>query len=266
MFTDHHLHTHFSHDSNEVLPNITAAARLRGLGGVVVTDHVDMPDWEDITYVYNPRRDEVYAEVELARELNPDLYIGFGVELGNELFDPARARETLGDSRLDFVIGSMHTRTDGRDYHKLSYLSLDDCHRELARYCAELLDYCRSADFDVLGHLTYPLRYMLKAGYKPDFTLYRDAITECFKLLIERGKGLECNTSGLRKHMKETQPNAYWLKLFRSMGGEIVTLASDAHTAQEVGADFNEAAELLSLCGFDHVAVFKKRSPAFIKI
>lgn len=51
-------------------------------------------------------------------------------------------------------------------------------------------------DFDVVGHITYPLRYMANSGHRIDTKIFEEQISQLYKRIIERGKGIEINTSG----------------------------------------------------------------------
>ena len=47
------------------------------------------------------------------------------------------------------------------------------------------------------------------------------------------------------------------------MGGEIITIGSDAHTPEGIANGFNRAAEVLSECGFKYYTIFENRLPEF---
>lgn len=262
---DTHLHTTYSPDGKATVAEQARAASKAGLSGIVVTDHCDMQGWTDGT-PYDFRRDESYADIVRARAEHPDLYIGFGVELSDWRIDPALAKEVMSDPRVDFVIGSMHTLR-GTDFYCMNYTSPEQCDDLLAQYADELVGHCSGdGDFDSLGHLTYPLRYMLRDGFAPDFTKQRDAVAEVFRLLIDRGRALEINTSGLRQSMGCTLPDKYWLRLYRDLGGELITLGSDSHTAADTGSGIADAAELAKSLGFGYYCVYRARRPEHIKL
>ncbi len=99
--------------------------------------------------------------------------------------------------------------------------------------------------FDVLGHLTYPLRYIQgEQGISVDMTPFDEVIREIFTILISSGKGIEINTSGYRQKYGMPFPNLPYVKLFKEMGGEILSLGSDAHKAEDLGKGLHDSAEL----------------------
>ena len=95
---------------------------------------------------------------------------------------------------------------------------------------------------------------------------YMDIIDNILKALIERGKGIECNTSGLKYGLGHPHPYEEILRRYRALGGEILTVGSDANRQEEVGGYFKETAELLSACGFRYYTVFRERKPWFLKV
>ena len=52
----------------------------------------------------------------------------------------------------------------------------------------------------------------------------------------------------------------------KRLGGEIVTVGSDAHRPSAAAAAVREGYELLKNCGFDYVTVFRQRKPEFIRL
>ncbi len=262
MLIDAHTHSFYSPDGGQTVDELADAAEAAGLSGFVLTDHCDMQGWDGSPYDFC--REDSFADVHHARRDHPSLDIGWGVELSDWRIDPDRAAEVISDPRVDFVIGSMHT-LHGIDLSYINYPSNAYCELILQWYAAELIDHCRG-DFDSLGHLTYPLRYMQKAGFHPDFTKQRDAVAEVFRTLISRGISLEINTSGLRQGMGCTLPDGCWLRLYRDLGGEMITFGSDAHFSRDVGAGLADAAELAKSVGFRYNCVYRGRKPSMLPL
>ena len=85
--------------------------------------------------------------------------------------------------------------------------------------------------------------------------------------MIIKGKGIEINTSGLRNpKIKETFPSLKYVKMFRELGGEIISIGSDAHTVEDLGTGTLEGIKLAEEAGFRYIAYFKERKPNFLKI
>ena len=126
-----------------------------------------------------------------------------------------------------------------------------------------MLRLARWGKFSVLGHLTLPLRYINEnLGEELTFDGHFDQCREIFRALIESGCGIECNTN--RGH--QPLPDAPLLKLYREQGGEMITLGSDAHSAEYVGCCIRERQELLRQCGFRYFTTFEGGKPRFRKL
>ena len=110
---------------------------------------------------------------------------------------------------------------------------------------------------DTSSHLTYPVRYALRTGLDPDMRLFYPQFREIFKVLIENGKSLEVNTSGLRQNIGVTLPDYDIVRLYRECGGELITVGSDAHTKDALGYSIREAYSVLSDIGFKYITSFK---------
>ena len=104
------------------------------------------------------------------------------------------------------------------------------------RYIEEHFELAELGFFDVLGHLGYTKRYMKRRGFDIGLEGHEDRLRELFRLLIQNGKGIELNTSGLRDTTGSTFPEKHVLKLYREAGGEIITVGSDSHRTEDVGA------------------------------
>ena len=135
------------------------------------------------------------------------------------------------------------------------------------QYFEEIYKLCKWGKFDILSHLTYFLRY-IKGGYgiDVDTSRYDEIIAESFRVLIENGKGIEINTSGLRQNYGDTFPSLKYVKLFRDLGGELLSIGSDAHTIEDLGKGIADGAEMAKAAGFDRLVYFRKRKPYFINI
>jgi histidinol-phosphatase (PHP family) len=197
-----------------------------------------------------------------------DIKLLAGVELGQALQDEAMAEKILSMCGFDFVIGSLHNLKGFEDFAFLDYHITENAAPVLVgKYFNELLELAQWNKFDVLGHLTYPLRYIqgvMKISL--DMSSYEYIIDEILKIVIQNGKGIEINTSGLRQALGLTMPNKAIVKRYKDLGGEIITVGSDAHCTKDLGKGIADAYELLKECGFDHVCYFEQRKPMFIKI
>ena len=92
-----------------------------------------------------------------------------------------------------------------------------------------------------------------------------DELDAILKELIETGRGIEVNTSRM-KRLGLTNPKEEIIRRYKELGGEIITFGSDAHTPDCLGSCFKETGEMVKSCGLDYFAVYRKRKPSFYPI
>lgn len=277
---DCHTHTQFSVDSDADISEMIEKACRLGLSAYAVTDHCECNRWysekhypdEDTYRYYDFGRDfenSVSAVTGLKEKYDGKLNLICGVEMGQATHDFEIAEKIVSDSRVDFVIGSMHQLPKTEDFAFIDYekLSPQDIYGLAERYFLEINKLCKWGKFDVLGHLTYILRYLKgSAGIDLDITPFDEIIADSFKSLVEKGKGIEINTSGLRQKYGDVLPSLKYVKLFRELGGEALSIGSDAHTVEDLGSGISEGMEIAKAAGFEYLCYFKERKPNFIKI
>lgn len=278
--TDCHTHTQFSVDSDADISEMIEKACRLGLAAYAVTDHCECNRWyskehypDEDTYCYfgfgTHFENSVSAVTKLKEKYSGRLNLICGVEMGQATHDFGIAEKIVSDSRLDFVIGSMHQLPKTEDFAFIEYekLSRQDIYDLAERYFLEVNKLCKWGKFDVLGHLTYILRYIKgKAGIDLDISPFDETIADSFKALAENGKGIEINTSGFRQKYGDAFPSLKYVKMFRELGGEVLSIGSDAHTVADLGENVRDGAEIALEAGFEYLCYFKERKPNFVKI
>jgi histidinol-phosphatase (PHP family) len=56
------------------------------------------------------------------------------------------------------------------------------------------------------------------------------------------------------------------LRWYRELGGEILTLGSDAHSPDRLGAHFDTALEMARAAGFTRLARFERRQISWVEL
>ena len=100
----------------------------------------------------------------------------------------------------------------------------------------------------------------------PDLSCFSDLIDELLRTMIDKGIGLELNTSGLRQSIAQTMPPIEYFKRYKELGGELVTIGSDAHNISFIGSGIEKGMQMLQEVGFDYFAFYRERQPRMIKI
>ncbi len=265
---DLHVHSTCSPDAFDTMTDMAEAEWRTGVNVVCFTDHVDLSDYRtgDLDLNCFQWADMQAAHAQAKARWGDKIEILLGMELAGSNHYTEHASPIYETPGLDFIIGSIHNLYGTPDFYCLDFHDLAYCHKLIQQYLAECMDLAKLGYFDVMGHITYPLRYMRRGGLEIDFSDYYDELNQLFHLIIPQGKGIEINTSGLRSGMGETMPPLPILKLYREAGGEILTVGSDAHKVQDAGADIDAGYELARAAGFSYVTVFEARRPRFIHI
>ena len=264
---DLHTHCTLSFDGLSSAEDMVKRAAELGLAYYALTDHVDLGEHADPDF-------DLDATVSGAAEIIPALqkkYAGkltllYGVELGQITQDGETAGRLIAENGYDFVRGSLHNIRGMDDFYFLDYTKLD-VKALLGAYFEELLELAQTGGFDVMAHITYPLRYIVgEYGIDVDMHSYSGIIDDILTALIRGGRGIEINTSGLRQKLGKTMPDESIVKRYRELGGEILTIGSDAHCTDDLGKGIAEGIKIAKAAGFDNIAVFGKRIPYFVKI
>ena len=255
---DYHMHTYFSTDSDaSPLEHIKQAITM-GLDEICFTDH------KDFHYPHCPfdlDADAYFAELkQLQRQFQDQIKIKIGIEMGLDLdyVDDINAFIEVHD--YDYVIGSIHVIHQTEFYDPAEFFkgkSKEAAHREFfinTLKCVQTFD-C----FNCLGHLDYICRYGPYENKSVQHELYQDIIDEILRTLIQKGKGIEVNTSGYRDLKTCGFPNFDIVKRYYEMGGRIITVGTDSHTSDRVGEHVEDVIQEYQRIGFDDVSTFTKR-------
>jgi histidinol-phosphatase (PHP family) len=249
---DAHLHTSFSPDSDTSIETYARQAVELGVPEIAITDHVDF-DSRAPAYAYSTFEERRRAVRDAAHRWEAlGLTIRFGVELTYERAWEDAVRHHLAQHTYDFVIGSVHIGADspyvaGRVEAWVAGRSLPDI---VAPYFDEVEAAARSGLFDAIGHIDFVKRYLAPHVTAADLAAAPELIEPTLRALVESGTALEINTSGLRQAAGETYPSSATVARYRELGGERVTVGSDAHAPDQFAwalSDGYAAAEAVGL-------------------
>jgi len=247
------------------MPVIIETAIERGLAGIAVTDHLD-PLWPDEN---DPSELDVTAYEAALTEADAfcagRIHFAKGIELGILAGEANRiCADAVSAFPYDFVIASIHY-AEAVTIDAPAFLEDRTMKEIIEDYYTLLLEGMKTyKDYDVLGHINCIDRYT--DGFAPP-ELYLPYVDEVLRLAISDGKGIEINTSAFRYGMGHIgTPTQPILNRFKELGGEIVTIGSDAHRTADIGSFIREGEEMLLASGLRHIAVFSGRRPEFIKL
>lgn len=268
--TDCHLHSSFSGDSDTPMEEMIARGIALGLSTMCFTEHndFDYPDCPDLpkdAFLLNTDS-YLYDLARLKEKYAGRIRLLFGVELGLQPEVSRRNAVFAKSHEFDFIIGSSHVCHGQDPYYPDFYRGRDDG-QAYGEYFESILENIKTfSNFDVYGHLDYVVRYGRSKDTEYSYEKHREILDEILRQLLDRGKGIELNTDGIRSGLRDFHPCRDVLKRYRELGGEIVTVGSDSHDAENIAAHFPRAAEVLKACGFRYYCVFEKRTPEFHRL
>jgi histidinol-phosphatase (PHP family) len=243
---------------------MSGKAIAAGLKEIAITDHFEPSSGNEEYPYYRP--ENYFFDVLKAKAIfQKKIKIKTGIELGQPHLYPEYSLKLIQAHQYDFVLASSHKMQDNIDFGEIIY-SEENVSAYCIKYLSELKALAQWNQFDCIGHLDLVKRYASKFNVKANFMDYRDKLEEILKIIIQNGKGIEVNTSGLRQSAKECMPGLDIIGFYRQLGGEIITVGSDAHTAADVGKGIKEAIEIIRLAGFEFMTVFENRKASMIKI
>lgn len=268
--TDFHLHSSFSGDSDTPMEEMVLKAISLGLTHICFTEH------QDFDYVYPPDMEKgsfevntdsyLYDLLTLKAKYSDQIKILFGIELGLQPHIKKELSTYYKSYDFDFIIGSTHTCNRKDPYYPGFFdgRSEDEAHQE---YFEEILQSVKKLPyFDVYGHLDYVVRYGPTRNDNYTYAKHKDIFDRILTSLIEQEKGIELNTGGFAYGLGQPNPCVDIIKRYRELGGEIITVGSDAHAPERMGFAFDKASDILKECGFKYYTIFEGHVPEYIKL
>lgn len=259
---DYHVHSAWSPDSRMEVRKALEHCRANKIQEIVFTEHLDVGDPGQIPLIDL----KAYREnLQLAHLSYPDLSIGIGLELGVHEGNLVETQSYIAPYEWDFLILSLHQFKDIACCNPMM-MQFFDTPTILENYW-NAMEYIthHMEPFHVLGHIDYLLRY--QAITEEEFLSWEDSIDKILKKLIEQGQGIEINTKGMQC-LGRPHPPLKILKRFKALGGEIVTLGSDAHSTKSLSQHYETMLSYLREAGFLYFARrnFTEKSFYFEKI
>ena len=259
------MHTGHSDDCDIPIADMIEAAIAKGLERIAITDHMDpffpgnpFPFYIDMP-TYTKSLDEMVAKY------SDKIRIAKGIEIGlqnGKALDVCE--EIVSGYDFDFVIAGVHS-TEKMPIHIEEFILGKTLEDVIDEYYTELYESIKKyKNYDVLAHLNVIDRYTDGFATEEQYMPYVD---EILKLAISDGKGIEINTSSYRYGLGDiTTPTQAILNKYVELGGEIITIGSDAHKPDAVGSYIEKGEQMLLASGLQYVATFMERKPEFTKL
>ena len=265
LLFDYHLHSRHSPDGSMEMDTILKRAQELGLAEICITDHIEVDnsfgdEWESNSEIVSA----LLADLNRMQEMS-DGYVKKGVELAFPDNDPGTVEDMIkliNPKDFDYAIVSLH-QYNGESTFSENYFDERDLATGAANYIRWINDRIRIFPleyFDSVGHIDFTVKG--PHGYDdPTLSLsfFEEELRELFRYLIDNGKTIEVNTSAYRALPENKVHGLDWLTLFAQMGGEYVTIGSDAHQEKHIGYRLDDALNLIREAGIPYVASFNER-------
>ena len=261
---DYHTHSVNSTDGKDEIKDLCISAVNKGLMEIAISDHFEPTKGNESYPAY--KAEKYFAEVQAAREFcSGKIKIKTAVELGQPHLFPEYSLNLINTHKYDYVLASAHKMENNTDFSELIYEE-EKMDFNCLKYLVELQTLAEWNNFDCIGHLDLVKRYAANYNTRACLMNYREYLENILNVLIQNGKGIEVNTSGLRQASKECMPDLDIVSLYFHLGGEIITVGSDAHVAEDVGKGIGDAIDIIKNAGFNYLTVFSGREPHMIRI
>lgn len=270
IISDYHVHSDFSGDSQTPMEQMIERALQLGLKRLCFTDHMDYdyPEEVNISFIFDPQK--YYEKFLLLKErYQKHIELLMGIELGLQPHLSDRLSKLMKQFPFDFAIGSSHVVKHMDPYYP-NYWATRTKKQGIGDYFQTIIDHCKVfSDFHVYGHLDYIVRYIPAPGEERldySYSDYKDLLDEVLTTLISHQKGIEINTAGLKYGLGYAHPKAEVLRRYRELGGELITIGSDAHKPEHLCYDFHLIPDMLKELGFTYYANFVGGKPIYEKL
>ncbi|MHA1862166.1 MAG: histidinol-phosphatase HisJ family protein [Candidatus Thorarchaeota archaeon] len=272
---DYHVHPNYSIDAEGSIEEFCEIALSRGLQEIAFTTHLDTDTVADDCYV-NVKgkrvstRSSVWLEDYEASIRSADdeykekgLRVRLGVEVDYIQDIDGALPESFHSTDFDVILGSMHLidhiaiSAKGRAEEAFRKYSMEELGN---KYYTILLEAVESGLFDIVAHIDLYRRFGQKFYGDGIREIWKPHIVDFADAMKRHNMGFEVNTSPLRRGQSQPMPDVEIIKKLEKEGVSIVTVGSDAHCPQDVGADIERAFQLLRESGFSSISKFDKRS------
>lgn len=276
MLADYHVHSEFSDDSIYPMEDVVKDAIKLGLNEICFTDHVDYGikvDWDsgqEIIYRNNePMANVNYPKYfdkikQLKTQYQDKIMIKTGLEFGIQQHTINQYETLFAKYPLDFVILSIH-QVNNQEFWSQDFQRNKSQEEYNTEYYKEMYEVIKKyKNYSVLGHMDLIIRYD-KQGIYP-FEKVKPLIEQILTQVINDKKGIEVNTSSYRYGIKGTTPSIEILKLYKQLGGTIITIGSDSHKPEHLGFHIEETKNILKDLGFEYYCIYTNMTPIFHKL
>lgn len=235
IIAETHCHSNHSHDATDSLESICEEAIRKGLKVLCSSEHLFL-DPRDVGYGYFDLK-AYLEEVERCQTIfQGKLEVLSGVEF-SETDIYIDDLEALKEAPIDMIVGALHWLEEGF-FGEPKVLRMMNQDELIDNYYQRLYEMVRRGGFDTLAHMD-----LLKRFVTMDEKSVTQAMMKVLGNLVDQNIALEINTSTIRRDHLEPAASYALVDAYLKLGGQRLTLGSDAHCLEDVGADFDKIPE-----------------------
>ena len=233
----------------------------RGIQHLCITDHMDY-DYADGGICFEFETGEYFRRLKALQEKYKDqIDLRIGVELGLQPYLSKRHHNLVFSHSFDFVIGSIHLVHTKDPYFPSYFEGRKESEAYYEYFLCALQNLQSYSNFDTFGHLDYVVRYGPNKNQFYSYERYQELLDEILRTLVRKDIGLEINTGGYKYGLGAPNPCREIITRYRELGGQIITLGSDAHAPEYLCYEMERALQLAKECGFSSYYIFHNRKP-----
>ena len=267
VLPDYHVHTLYSPDSKMPPEEAIRAAIASGVTELCFTEHMDLGHHMEM-YDKTPDFDEMEKTISELKEKYPNIHIGKGIEVGYISDTVEQTTEVLAKQNFDYVLLSTHC-VDGLDCglpeSKRGQDKITAYKRYLETVYESVADDRITEYYDCVSHIGYIAKGLHYEDNTFSYELFPELFDKILCEIIKKGKGIEVNTSGIDRG-GHVIPHPSVIRRYHELGGRFITIGSDAHRFQNVGAYIKDAVAVIVEAGFEEITLFHNRLPQMIRI
>ncbi len=266
MRVNYHIHNQYSSDGRGSTQEVCEIAAELEFEEICFTNHAESLSSQGDRWVLDlvearQRFEQLQHEIERLQPEYPELRILLGAEYE---YRPewVETLDALTDSvDFDLIIGSVHL-VDGEQISGgavSGYFKTRDASEAYGRYFETVEEMVEWGGFDVVAHLDMVKRFGVKHYGAFDAKPFESQLRGLLDRMVNKGLGLEVNTSGVVQAPAEPYPCLGILKLATQAHVATVTIGTDSHvpTSFEQGWDVGE--QMLKRAGIGEITLFSHR-------
>ena len=263
IYCDMHTHTNHSIDGKCTPDEMCEAAARLGLAAYNISDHCDVNRDREL-HCYERSMASIADALRLKAEYAGKMKVLVGIEIGNPHWNPQLAKKCAGIEGIDCITGSVHRILyDGEELvtsaADFAAMTAERISGLIIKYFEDIILMLDTLRPDILAHPTYMFRYIVsKRHVKADISGYRKYTDAILKRIIREGTALEINTNLITDRLADY--DIYLAERYFELGGRLVTLGSDAHTADRIANGFIPASAELKRIGFKNACSIEERT------